>query len=198
MAWICAGIADYYSGLDVAPVRVIVTVVSVFTGGTAVLAYLAAWLIIPRRRRENPRSPRHPRPEADRLIGPATAKPAAERNLDMDPTDPIRRVSAVSTGRVQIHPDHQAARLPALDRAPAHQRLRHRAPRGPSAVRCRAGPGLGPRPRLFPRRHDRGAVRPTGRPALMMAGDVTYDADLLELGHVPGPAAGAACGTPPP
>jgi hypothetical protein len=35
----------------------------------------------------------------------------------MDPTDPIRRVSAVSTGRVQIHPDHQAARLPALDRA---------------------------------------------------------------------------------
>jgi phage shock protein C len=47
VAWICAGIADYYSGLDVAPVRVIVTVVSVFTGGTAVLAYLAAWLIIP-------------------------------------------------------------------------------------------------------------------------------------------------------
>ena len=47
MAWICAGIADYYSGLDVAPVRVIVTVVSVFTGGTAVLVYLAAWLIIP-------------------------------------------------------------------------------------------------------------------------------------------------------
>ena len=24
----------------------------------------------------------------------------------MDPTDPIRRVSAVSTGQVQIHPDH--------------------------------------------------------------------------------------------
>ena len=47
MAWICAGIADYYSGLDMAPVRVIVTVVSVFTGGTAALAYLAAWLIIP-------------------------------------------------------------------------------------------------------------------------------------------------------
>jgi len=47
VAWICAGIADYYSGLDVAPVRVIVTVVSVFTGGTAALADLAAWLIIP-------------------------------------------------------------------------------------------------------------------------------------------------------
>jgi len=38
---------SYYSGLDVAPVRVVVTVVSVFTGGTVVLAYLAEWLIIP-------------------------------------------------------------------------------------------------------------------------------------------------------
>ena len=56
MAWICAGIAGY-SGLDVAPVRVIVTVVSVFTGGTAALAYLAAWLIIPGEG-EKPRSPR--------------------------------------------------------------------------------------------------------------------------------------------
>ncbi len=46
VAGICAGIAGY-SGLDVTPVRVIVTVVSVFTGGTAALAYLAAWLIIP-------------------------------------------------------------------------------------------------------------------------------------------------------
>ena len=27
----------------------------------------------------------------------------------MDPTDPIRRVSVVSTGRVQIHPDHLAS-----------------------------------------------------------------------------------------
>lgn len=48
VAWICAGIAGY-SGLDVAPVQVIVTVVSVITGGTAALAsaYLAAWLVIP-------------------------------------------------------------------------------------------------------------------------------------------------------
>ena len=46
VAGICAGIAGY-SGLDVTLVRVIVTVVSVFTGGTAALAYLAAWLIIP-------------------------------------------------------------------------------------------------------------------------------------------------------
>jgi glyoxylase-like metal-dependent hydrolase (beta-lactamase superfamily II) len=43
-----------------------------------------------------------------------------------------------------------AARVPALDRAPAHQRVRHRAPRRPGAVRHRAGPGLGHRPRLFP------------------------------------------------
>jgi phage shock protein C len=46
VAGICAGIASY-SGLDVTLVRVIVTVVSVLTGGTGVLAYLAAWMIIP-------------------------------------------------------------------------------------------------------------------------------------------------------
>jgi phage shock protein C len=46
VAGICAGIADY-SGLDVTLVRVIVTVVSVFTAGTGALAYLAAWVIIP-------------------------------------------------------------------------------------------------------------------------------------------------------
>jgi phage shock protein C len=43
---ICAGIAGY-SGLDVTLVRVIVTVVSVITGGTGALAYVAAWMIIP-------------------------------------------------------------------------------------------------------------------------------------------------------
>jgi phage shock protein C len=43
---ICAGAADYF-GWDVTLVRVIVAVVSVITGGTGVLAYLAAWAIIP-------------------------------------------------------------------------------------------------------------------------------------------------------
>ena len=46
VAGICAGIADYY-GLDVTLVRVLVAVVSVITGGTGLLAYLAAWMIIP-------------------------------------------------------------------------------------------------------------------------------------------------------
>ena len=46
VAGVCAGIASY-SGLDVTLVRVIVIVVSVFTGGTGALAYLAAWMIIP-------------------------------------------------------------------------------------------------------------------------------------------------------
>ena len=46
VAGICAGIADYY-GLDVTLVRVLVAVVSVITGGAGVLAYLAAWMIIP-------------------------------------------------------------------------------------------------------------------------------------------------------
>jgi phage shock protein C len=46
VAGICAGAADYF-GWDVTLVRVIVAVVSVITGGTGVLAYLAAWAIIP-------------------------------------------------------------------------------------------------------------------------------------------------------
>ena len=46
VAGICAGIADYY-GLDVTLIRVLVAVVSVITGGAGVLAYLAAWMIIP-------------------------------------------------------------------------------------------------------------------------------------------------------
>jgi len=46
VAGICAGAADYF-GIDVTLVRVIVAVVSVITGGAGVLAYLAAWVIIP-------------------------------------------------------------------------------------------------------------------------------------------------------
>lgn len=46
VAGICAGIADY-SGLDVTLVRLMVAIVSVITGGVGVLAYLAAWMIIP-------------------------------------------------------------------------------------------------------------------------------------------------------
>jgi phage shock protein C len=46
LAGVCAGIADYF-GLDVTLVRVIWAVVSVITGGAGVLAYLAAWVIIP-------------------------------------------------------------------------------------------------------------------------------------------------------
>jgi phage shock protein C len=46
VAGICAGIAGYFD-LDVTLVRVIVTVVSIITGGAGALAYLAAWMIIP-------------------------------------------------------------------------------------------------------------------------------------------------------
>jgi phage shock protein C len=46
VAGICAGIAEYF-GVDVTLVRVIVTVVAVITGGAGLLAYLAAWAIIP-------------------------------------------------------------------------------------------------------------------------------------------------------
>jgi len=46
VAGVCAGAAEYF-GIDVTLVRVIVAVVCVITGGAGVLAYLAAWLIIP-------------------------------------------------------------------------------------------------------------------------------------------------------
>jgi phage shock protein C len=46
VAGVCAGVADYL-GLDVTLVRVIVAVLSVFSGGAGVLAYLVAWAIIP-------------------------------------------------------------------------------------------------------------------------------------------------------
>ena len=46
VAGVCAGVAQYF-GLDVTLVRVIVAVVSIITGGAGVLAYLAAWVIIP-------------------------------------------------------------------------------------------------------------------------------------------------------
>ena len=46
VAGVCAGLADYF-GMDVTLVRVIVAVIAVITGGVGVLAYLAAWAIIP-------------------------------------------------------------------------------------------------------------------------------------------------------
>jgi phage shock protein C len=50
---VCAGVAVYFS-LDVTLVRVIWTVVSVLTGGAGVLAYLAAWAIIPDEGQKSP------------------------------------------------------------------------------------------------------------------------------------------------
>jgi phage shock protein C len=44
---VCAGAAGYF-GVDVTVFRVLVAVVAVITGGAGVLAYLAAWAIIPK------------------------------------------------------------------------------------------------------------------------------------------------------
>lgn len=46
VAGICAGVAEYF-GWDVTLVRVVVAVIAVLTGGAGLLAYLAAWAIIP-------------------------------------------------------------------------------------------------------------------------------------------------------
>jgi hypothetical protein len=37
------------------------------------------------------------------------ARPDGRTGYDVAGTDPIRRVSVLSTGQVQIHPDHEAA-----------------------------------------------------------------------------------------
>ena len=46
LAGVCTAVADYF-GVDVTLVRVIWAVLSIMTGGAGVLAYLAAWAIIP-------------------------------------------------------------------------------------------------------------------------------------------------------
>jgi glyoxylase-like metal-dependent hydrolase (beta-lactamase superfamily II) len=126
----------------------------------------------------------------------------------MNVTDPIRRVSLVSTGQgagpprppgVNLAPGLcVAALLAALDRPPAHQCVRwHKITAEPAG-----DPGLAPfrsRRDLFgdgslvllpaPGHTPRSMsllVRRPGRPPLIMVGDVTYDAHLLEAGHVPG------------
>jgi glyoxylase-like metal-dependent hydrolase (beta-lactamase superfamily II) len=72
----------------------------------------------------------------------------------MNMTDPIRRVSVVSTGQVQIRPDHLASTW----RPTAWWLLASRRWTGPRPINA----------------------------YVIMVGDLTYDAHLLEAGHVPG------------
>ena len=46
VAGVCSGLAEYFS-IDANLIRVIVAVLTVFTGGVGALAYLAAWVVIP-------------------------------------------------------------------------------------------------------------------------------------------------------
>ena len=46
VAGVCAGIADYL-GMDVTVVRLLVVLLTLFTAGMGILAYLVAWAIIP-------------------------------------------------------------------------------------------------------------------------------------------------------
>ena len=46
LAGVCAGLADY-AGIDVNLFRVIVALVSLFTGGAGVIAYIVGWIVIP-------------------------------------------------------------------------------------------------------------------------------------------------------
>ena len=46
VAGVCAGLADYLN-MDVNLVRVVVALLTLFTVGTGILAYLIAWAVIP-------------------------------------------------------------------------------------------------------------------------------------------------------
>ena len=52
IAGVCAGLADY-AGIDVNLLRVIVALVSLFTAGTGVLAYIVGWIVIPEEGKKN-------------------------------------------------------------------------------------------------------------------------------------------------
>jgi phage shock protein C len=46
LAGVCGGLAEYF-GLDPTLVRVLFLVITIFTGGVGLLAYLAMWIVIP-------------------------------------------------------------------------------------------------------------------------------------------------------
>jgi phage shock protein C len=46
LAGVCSGLGAYF-GIDANLIRVIVAVITVFTGGFGALAYLAAWVVVP-------------------------------------------------------------------------------------------------------------------------------------------------------
>ncbi len=46
VAGVCSGLADYL-GVDVTLVRLAAVLAAVFTGGTAIVAYVAAWILMP-------------------------------------------------------------------------------------------------------------------------------------------------------
>jgi phage shock protein C len=46
VAGVCSGLSQYF-GIDANLIRVVLAVLTVFTGGFGALAYLAAWVVIP-------------------------------------------------------------------------------------------------------------------------------------------------------
>jgi phage shock protein PspC (stress-responsive transcriptional regulator) len=46
VAGVCAGVADYL-GLDVTLVRLLTVVAAIFSVGAVVVAYIAAWILMP-------------------------------------------------------------------------------------------------------------------------------------------------------
>ncbi len=80
VAGICAGVGRYL-GIDPVASRVLFVVLAVFSGGTALLAYLIAWLVMPEDPTGTPAQPTYPPAAAYQPPGyahttpPTTAQP---------------------------------------------------------------------------------------------------------------------------
>src|SRR5215468_8288668 len=68
---VCAGIAEHL-GVDSLVIRLAALMLAVFSGGTAVLAYLIAWILIP----QAAESLRPPRERSSDLVRPGGAREA--------------------------------------------------------------------------------------------------------------------------
>ncbi|MCW2829878.1 MAG: hypothetical protein JWP31_570 [Aeromicrobium sp.] len=52
LAGVCGGVADY-TGIDVTIIRLVLVICTVLGAGSLIVAYLVAWMLIPKRRRHD-------------------------------------------------------------------------------------------------------------------------------------------------
>jgi phage shock protein C len=94
LAGVCGGLGEYF---DVDPTIVrLVFVASIFLPGPQVIAYLAAWLIVPRESVAGAGAPPHARTEAYPTTPPAPAPSTRTERTASDTSAPTRRTTPES------------------------------------------------------------------------------------------------------